>query len=129
MLSKPALSRLERQAMEVLMGLRWVALIVVLLASAGHGVSSDPLDQEHQDHLHGVGHVHMDTSCARAVSADFDRALALLHNFWYERALEAFTAVMRSDPECALAYWGAAMTYNHPFWDAPTKADQAAART
>jgi len=26
-----------------------------------------------------------------------------------------------------MAYWGAAMTYNHPFWDAPTKAEEAAA--
>jgi hypothetical protein len=26
-----------------------------------------------------------------------------------------------------MAYWGAAMTYNHPFWDAPSKADEAAA--
>jgi len=68
---------------------------------------------------HGLGQVHMATSCAPAVSGDFDRALALLHNFWYARALEAFKAVIRRDPECGLAYWGAAMTYNHPFWDAP----------
>ena len=31
----------------------------------------------------GLGHAHMDTSCSPEVSADFDRALALLHNFWY----------------------------------------------
>jgi len=30
----------------------------------------------------GLGHAHMDTSCSPEVSADFDRALALLHNFW-----------------------------------------------
>jgi len=71
--------------------------------------------------------VHMDTSCLPSVSADFDRALALLHNFWYERALEAFNEIIRTDPECAMAYWGAAMTYNHPFWDAPTQEDESAA--
>ena len=75
----------------------------------------------------GLGHAHMDISCAPAVSADFDRSLALLHNFWYARALTAFTDVARRDPDCAMAYWGAAMTYNHPFWDAPTKAEEAAA--
>jgi len=69
----------------------------------------------------------METSCAPAVSGDFDQALALLHNFWYARALEAFTAVTRRDPGCGLAYWGAAMTYNHPFWDAPSPKDLAAA--
>ena len=79
------------------------------------------------DHIHGVGHVHMDTSCLPSLSADFDRALALLHNFWYERALEAFNEIIRTDPECAMAYWGAAMTYNHPFWDAPTQEDESAA--
>jgi hypothetical protein len=26
-----------------------------------------------------------------------------------------------------MAYWGAAMTYNHPFWDAPTEADEQSA--
>ena len=31
----------------------------------------------------GLGRAHMQTSCASAVSVDFDRALALLHNFWY----------------------------------------------
>lgn len=75
----------------------------------------------------GLGHVHMDTSCAPSVSAAFDRALALLHNFWFARALDAFTEVARADPQCAIAYWGAAMTYNHPFWDAPTQADETAA--
>src|SRR5438874_3370421 len=77
----------------------------------------------------GLGHTHMDISCAPGVSADFDRGLALLHNFWYARALTAFTDVARRDPDCAMAYWGAAMTYNHPFWDAPTKAEEALAWT
>src|SRR5438128_8185329 len=75
----------------------------------------------------GLGHVHMDTSCSPSVSADFDRALAMLHNFWFARALEAFKKVIQADPQCAMAYWGAAMTYNHPFWDAPTREDESAA--
>src|SRR5205823_14886825 len=77
----------------------------------------------------GLGHTHMDISCAPGVSADFDRGLALLHNFWYARALTAFTDVARRDPGCAMAYWGAAMTYNHPFWDPPSQADETVAWT
>ena len=69
----------------------------------------------------------MDTSCAPTVAAEFDRSLALLHNFWYVRAFERFNQIAEDDPECAMAYWGAAMTYNHPFWDPPSKADEAAA--
>jgi tetratricopeptide (TPR) repeat protein len=71
----------------------------------------------------------MQTSCSGRVSVDFDRALALLHNFWYDRALQRFNQIAKSDPECAMAYWGAAMTYNHPFWDPPTQADETAAWT
>jgi tetratricopeptide (TPR) repeat protein len=85
-----------------------------LLAQHGHGSE-------------GVGKVHMETSCAPAVQGPFDRALALLHNFWYARALTQFQEVLKTDPECAMASWGAAMTYNHPFWDAPSPEDLAAA--
>lgn len=38
----------------------------------------------------GLGRAHMSNSCFPAVRVDFDRALALLHNFWYSRALERF---------------------------------------
>jgi len=69
----------------------------------------------------------MDISCSPAVAAKFDRALALLHNFWYLRALQGFQQVTKDDPECAMAYWGAAMTYNHPFWDAPSVDDETVA--
>src|SRR5215471_5830986 len=75
----------------------------------------------------GLGQAHMRTSCSPAVSVDFDRALALLHNFWYARAFERFNQVAKNDPECAMAYWGVAMTYNHPFWDPPSQADETAA--
>ena len=67
--------------------------------------------QQAEEHVHasvsseeGLGHAHMDISCAPAVGAKFDRALALLHNFWYGRALEDFQQVSNVDPECAIAY-------------------------
>jgi tetratricopeptide (TPR) repeat protein len=75
----------------------------------------------------GFGRVHMDITCTPTVAAEFDRALALLHNFWYVRALERFNQVLKKDSECAMAYWGAAMTYNHPFWDPPSPNDEAVA--
>src|SRR6516164_10951252 len=92
----------------------------VLAQHEGH----EPLSAGSEE---GLGRAHMETSCASAVSVDFDRALALLHNFWYARAFERFNQVAKNDPECAMAYWGAAMTYNHPFWDPPSQADETAA--
>jgi tetratricopeptide (TPR) repeat protein len=85
-----------------------------LLAQHGHGSE-------------GVGTAHMEISCAPAVRGSFDRALAVLHNFWYARALTQFQEIQKADPECAMAYWGAAMTYNHPFWDQPSQEDETAA--
>jgi tetratricopeptide (TPR) repeat protein len=96
------------------------AALVALLGAAN-------LLAQHSHGSEGVGRAHMDTSCAPAVQAAFDRGLALLHNFWYARALAQFQEIQTADPECAMAYWGAAMTYNHPFWDAPSREDEAAA--
>jgi len=102
---------------------------MIMLSLGASGIA-----QEAEEHMHaaplseeGMGRAHMQISCSPAVAAKFDRALALLHNFWYARALEAFQQVSKLDPECAVAYWGAAMTYNHPFWDAPSSADETAA--
>jgi len=97
-----------------------IAILLPALACAQHD-HSGALD------MSKVGKVHMDISCTPAAAAEFDRALALLHNFWYARAQESFAATAKLDPECAMAYWGDAMTYNHPFWDAPTAAEEAAA--
>lgn len=97
------------------------ALILVILTQGAQREHPQPIIEE------GFGRVHMDVSCSPAVATDFDRALALLHNFWYSRALERFKAVSKRDPGCAMAHWGAAMTYNHPFWDPPSRADEMAA--
>jgi tetratricopeptide (TPR) repeat protein len=98
-------------------------LSATLVASLG----ATGLTAQHGHGSEGVGKAHMETSCAPAVQARFDRALALLHNFWYARALTQFQEIQQADPDCAMAYWGAAMTYNHPFWDAPSRDDEAAA--
>ena len=90
-------------------------------------LSASALLAQHGHGSEGVGKAHMETSCAPAVQTSFDRALAVLHNFWYARALTQFQDIQKMDPDCAMAYWGAAMTYNHPFWDAPSREDLAAA--
>ena len=44
------------------------------------------------------------------MQAKFDRAVALLHNFHYPETVKAFQAVIKDDPDCAIAYWGLAMS-------------------
>jgi hypothetical protein len=119
------LRRAGHQSGSAAMQSRFVVTLGVLIALAcpNRAFSEDTGDLQSI----GVGHVHMDISCSPTVSQRFDLALALLHNFWYPRALSAFDQIIQADPDCAMAYWGAAMTYNHPLWDAPTQADEQSA--
>ena len=56
-----------------------------------------------------LGKVHFETSCNASVRDAFDRAVALLHSFWYTAAIDAFTDVAKKDPGCAMAHWGVAL--------------------
>jgi hypothetical protein len=62
--------------------------------------------QAADDHL---GTVHFPISCS-VVQGKFDRAVALLHNFFYPETVKAFQAIIKEDPSCAMAYWGLAMS-------------------
>jgi len=46
----------------------------------------------------------------------FATGLKLLHNFEYDDGAEAFQMAQKEDPDFVMAYWGEAMTYNHPLW-------------
>jgi tetratricopeptide (TPR) repeat protein len=63
-------------------------------------------------------------SCSDEAVTHVERGVALLHHMTYHGARSAFVAATRTDPECAMSYWGQAMTYIHPLWsDAPSKED------
>ncbi len=66
--------------------------------------------------LGGLGSVRFPNSGAPAAQGPFLEGLALLHNFEYEDAALAFREAQEIDPGFALAYWGEAMTHNHPIW-------------
>jgi hypothetical protein len=66
-----------------------------------------------------LGKVNFPVSCDAAVQVQFNRAVAMLHSFWYEKANEEFAAIAKKDPACGMAYWGIAMTLYHPIWEAP----------
>jgi len=64
-----------------------------------------------------LGRVDFPTSGAPAAQAPFIRGVLLLHSFEYDDAAQAFREAQQLDPGFALAYWGEAMTYNHPLWN------------
>jgi hypothetical protein len=80
-----------------------------------------PADGQHQGH--DPGSVHFPVSCTPAAQKTFDRAVALLHSFWYDEAENTFSEATRIDPSCAMGYWGIAMSLYHPVWAPPTPAD------
>jgi tetratricopeptide (TPR) repeat protein len=45
-----------------------------------------------------------------------------LHSFWYEEAVKAFTSVTEIEPDCAMGYWGVAMSHWYPLWYPPNAA-------
>jgi tetratricopeptide (TPR) repeat protein len=69
-----------------------------------------------------LGQANFPVSCTAAAQKQFDQALAALHSFWYEEALRVFTAVAETDPGCAMAYWGIAMSIYYPLWVPPSQA-------
>ena len=47
----------------------------------------------------------------------FIRGLVMLHNFEYEDAREMFQQARNLDPDFVMAYWGGALTHEHPLWN------------
>ena len=62
------------------------------------------------------GHVEFANSAAPSAQADFLDGMALLHDFEYSSAAAAFRRAQAADSGFAMAYWGEAMTFNHPIW-------------
>lgn len=64
----------------------------------------------------GLGSTTFENSGSMQAQEEFSRGLLLLHSFEYVDAREAFAGARRIDPDFAMAYWGEAMTHNHPIW-------------
>lgn len=57
------------------------------------------------------------TATAPEAQQAFIRGMLLLHLFEYPFARDEFLQAQQIEPGFALAYWGEAMTFNHPIWD------------
>src|SRR6516165_2897789 len=66
--------------------------------------------QEKPGDAEKLGNVHFAVSCLPATQPQFDRAVAMLHSFWYPQGLNAFAEITKTDPGCAMAYWGMAIS-------------------
>lgn len=63
-----------------------------------------------------LGELTFDISGSEEAKPLFLRGHLLMHSFEFTDAAEAFREAQKIDPECVMAYWGEAMTYNHAIW-------------
>jgi len=78
-----------------------------------------------QAHEHGrpeqLGRVVFPVSCNAEAAKRFERAMALLHSFWWDAGDAAFRGVADADATCAMAYWGSALNaWGNPFAGGPS---------
>ena len=82
-----------------------VGLVLILSATA---VSAH--DDETKARGEKLGRVVFKTSCSPEAQKQFERALAMQHSFFFPETVKAFTAIPETDPSCAIAYWGIAIS-------------------
>ncbi len=80
-----------------------VAGYTALCLGSGAALAHDKADQ--------LGKVTFATSCSPKVQALFETGVAMLHSYWFGEARKTFDAVLKDDPNCAIAYWGIALDY------------------
>lgn len=98
---------------------RWMlpapgALVLVLILAS---VGSPPVHAQEPVRIDGLGALSFPNSGAAGAQEDFIRGVLLLHSFEYDYAADAFRRAQEADSDFAMAYWGEAMTYNHPVWN------------
>jgi len=89
------------------------AVIFTFIGCSGKSGSSDTTKN--------LGKISFPISCNPEIQARFERGLALLHHMMYIQAEKEFASVADIDSDCAMAYWGIAMTQYHPLWAEPNE--------
>jgi tetratricopeptide (TPR) repeat protein len=67
--------------------------------------------QEHQHGAEQLGTVNFPVTCNAEAQKRMNRAVAMLHSFWFTEGRRAFESVVEADPACGIAYWGVALSY------------------
>src|SRR6185436_13315236 len=63
-----------------------------------------------------LGTITFPNSGNAAAQAPFIEGVKDLHSFQFDEAAVAFQRAQKADPTFAMAYWGEAMSFNHPLW-------------
>jgi tetratricopeptide (TPR) repeat protein len=99
-----------------------LTMSIAALPAAAPAAAQSSMHQPEPAAGERLGSVSFPVSCSPSVRAPFNRGVALLHDFWYEEARPQFEQIAKSDPSCAMAHWGIAMSVFHQIWDRPDEA-------
>src|SRR3954454_11615909 len=84
------------------------AVAIGATLAAGFSAAPPAFGQEKTDQRFGT--VHFATSCNETAQRRFDRGMRYQHSFWYQHSKEIFEDAIKADPECAIGYWGIALS-------------------
>ncbi len=89
-----------------------ITLLIIITSSLffiqcnqGNNISTDQL-----------GEISFAVHASKEAQPFFQKGFLLLHSFEYDDAAENFIKAEELDSTCVMAYWGEAMTHNHPLW-------------
>ncbi|MFK8104792.1 MAG: hypothetical protein AB8G15_19900 [Saprospiraceae bacterium] len=63
-----------------------------------------------------LGEVKLEVTGSAEAAPYFQEGLLLLHSFEFEDAADKFVKAQEIDSNFVMAYWGEAMSFNHPLW-------------
>ncbi|PSR08658.1 MAG: hypothetical protein DA408_17785 [Bacteroidetes bacterium] len=90
-------------------------LLFLLLCTACQPPAEDTATATSAEAAH-LGAVQLAVTGNATAQPHFQEGLLLLHSFEFEDARTAFLQAQAADSLMVMAYWGEAMTHNHPLW-------------
>lgn len=93
-----------------------ILLTASLLAALSATEASAQMTMHDHAAMERLGSVSFETSCSAQAQPGFNRAVALMHSFQFGPAIDGYRSVLGTDPSCAIAYWGIALSsWSNPF--------------
>ena len=83
---------------------------VATLSGALFAVAVLAHDEPQAQKKENYGRVLFKTSCTPEAQQQFEKGLAQLHSFFFPETVKTFSAIPQIDPNCAIAYWGIAIS-------------------
>jgi hypothetical protein len=86
--------------------LAWASLMIIVISLGG--LFAAVICERHEQEA--LGQLHFPISCSASSQRLFDFATSRLHSLNFNEAARAYTAIAEAEPDCAIAYWGIAMS-------------------